>query len=150
MAQVYSCSILDVNCVIIPGEARIYSCVKNGAGIEIKSYDDNLVKKNYTPDKNNDFLNDFGLRVDTSVRENWNGIKYLLFIGDDLYTYLFLHTEPLVFANQQCTPVGDIILKQYSVILNSFAELNAVQTLTSQQNALNTALDSSFSGYPFP
>ena len=45
MAQVYACSILDVNCVIKPGEARIYSCVRNGAGIEIKSYENNTVKK---------------------------------------------------------------------------------------------------------
>ena len=148
MAQVYSCSILDVNCVIKPGEARIYSCVRNGAGIEIKSYENNTVKKTYTPDNNNQFLMDFGLRVETSVRENWNGIKYILFLGD--YWYLFLHTAPLNFVDEQCTPVYGILLKQYSVILNSFAELNSVQTLTSQQNALNTALDSAFSGYPFP
>ena len=150
MAQVYLCSIQDVNCVIKPGEALIYSCVKNGARIEIKSYEDNSVKKTYTADKNNDFLNDFGLRVDTSVQENWNRTRYILFLGEDLYNYLFLHTKPLVFANQQCAPVGYIILKQYSVILNSFAELNAVQTVTSQQNALNTALDGAFSGYLIP
>jgi hypothetical protein len=91
---------------------------------------------------------DFGLRVDTSVRENWNGIKYILFLGD--YWYLFLHTAPLNFVDEQCTQVYGILLKQYSVILNSFAELHSVQTLTSQHNALNTALDGAFSGYPFP